>query len=311
MITSILAPILALNIFSYIPWTSIFLITPLIGIRLYYIKKDEECLRIQNRLKTYSHVTDGGKGYGYSCGFWYFLYLSGGGEEQSTVYMVATENSYKSLTSETKEESISLFEQGWAPPSVTEETKIQVVDRSGSYAHIWFRKRVKEAKDVPMGQQGPIVKSIINDYMKRRHTVAFIHGNPGTGKSMVGILVASEFASYFCNTFKPWQPGDTLGLLISEVEPTPQKPLIIVFDEIDLVFSKIKDGIPLHKNIPTLVADKSGWNHMLDSIQRGMYPNVILIITSNYGPDYIDAIDSSFIRKGRVDLTFEMTESLI
>ena len=50
---------------------------------------------------------------------------------------------------------------------------------------------------------------------------------------------------------------------------------------------------------------------MLDTIQRGMYPNIILIMTSNRGPEFINSLDTSYIRKGRVDLTFEMTESLI
>jgi hypothetical protein len=49
----------------------------------------------------------------------------------------------------------------------------------------------------------------------------------------------------------------------------------------------------------------------LDSIQRGMYPNIILILTSNRAPEYIHSLDPSYIRKGRVDLTFEMTESVL
>jgi hypothetical protein len=98
---------------------------------------------------------------------------------------------------------------------------------------------------------------------------------------------------------------------VSEVEPTAQKPLIIVFDEVDLVIMKIHEGIRQHKNVPTVVSDKSGWNHMLDSIQRGMYSNIILVMTSNRGPEFIDSLDSSYIRKGRVDIIEEMTESLI
>ena len=95
------------------------------------------------------------------------------------------------------------------------------------------------------------------------------------------------------------------------MEPTPQKPLVIVFDEFDMVLEKIHVGIPPHKNIPIAVSDKPSWNHLLDSIQRGMYPNIILILTSNRAPEYIHSLDPSYIRKGRVDLTFEMTESLL
>jgi hypothetical protein len=42
-----------------------------------------------------------------------------------------------------------------------------------------------------------------------------------------------------------------------------------------------------------------------------MYPNIILIITSNRGPKFIESLDPSYIRKGRVDVTFEMTKSIL
>jgi hypothetical protein len=306
---SLLAPLLLINFINYIPFTFIFLITQIFGIRLYYIKKSEECNRIQNRIKFSSHTTDGGKGYGYSYGYWYLLHISG--EESIVIYMIATADSYKAMIEENKQEDLSLFEQGWNPPENCEESKVTVFDRTGNYGNVWFRQRTRDTKDVPMGQQAIIVNSIIDDYMKRRHTVAFIHGKPGTGKSMIGILIANRFSSSFCNTIHPWQPGDTIGTLVSEVEPTAQKPLIIVFDEVDLTIIKIHKGITQHKNVPTAVSDKSGWNHMLDSIQRGMYPNIILIMTSNRGPEFINSLDSSYIRKGRVDKIFEMTESLI
>jgi SpoVK/Ycf46/Vps4 family AAA+-type ATPase len=225
--------------------------------------------------------------------------------------MIATTTSYKLLTEEIKEQDKSLFEQGWKLPAIKEETKITVLDRSGTFGNVWYRRRTRDAKDVAMGQQDIIVKTIIEDYMKRMHTVAYIHGNPGTGKSMIGILIANEFCSYFCNTLKPWQPGDSMSGLITEAEPTPQKPLIVVFDEADQVLVRIHEGIPPHKNMPTAVSDKSGWNHLLDSIQRGMYPNVILLLTGNNGPAFINELDPSYIRKGRVDNIFHMTQSLI
>jgi hypothetical protein len=307
---SLLAPLLVLNFVNYIPWTLIFLFTQIFGIRFYYIKKSEECNRIQNRIKVSSHTTDGGKSFGYSYGYWYLLNITGERENDISVFIIATEESYKALTEEVKEE-LSLFEQGWKPPQHCEEAKVTVFDRTGNFGAIWFRPRTRDAKDVPMGQQKRVIDTIIEDYTKRRHTVAFIHGKPGTGKSMIGILIANRFSSTFCNTIKPWQPGDTLGCLVSEVEPTAQKPLIIVFDEVDLIIVKIHEGICQHKNVPTVVSDKSGWNHMLDSIQRGMYSNIILVMTSNRGPDFINSLDSSYIRKGRVDIIEEMTESVI
>jgi hypothetical protein len=125
---------------------------------------------------------------------------------------------------------------------------------------------------------------------------------------MIGVLVANEFGGSFCNTLQPWQPGDNLGILHSEVEPTQAKPLVVVFDEVDAAILRIHEGIPAHSKIPIVVADKPGWNRMFDEIQRGMYPDMIVILTSNRGPDFIDSLDHSYIRKKRVDMIFEMKE---
>jgi len=295
-----------MNIISYIPWAVIFLFTQSFGVRLYYLKRRDECLRIQKRTQNWSsHTTDGGKGYGYSFGYWYAVSINVVTNECGdtyTVYMIATETSYKALI---KDDDVHYEEEA---PKI--EKKIVVYERAGSYANAWFRARDRDAVDTPKVQQAAIVTDIIAHYKKFRHTVVYLHGPPCTGKSMIGVLVANDFGSTFCNTLKPWQPGDTLGTLHSEVEPKFMRPLILVFDEFDTAILKIHAGISPHPKIPIVVPDKTGWNHMLDEIQRGMYPNLILILTSNKGPDYIRSLDPSYIREGRVNMIFEMTEVL-
>ena len=101
-----LTAMVAINvILSYIPWTAVFIITRLFGIRLYYIKGKEECQRIQKRMNDVSsHTTETGKGYGYSFGRWYLLSLSVSDtdyEEKYTCYMVATKKSFEALTKPT------------------------------------------------------------------------------------------------------------------------------------------------------------------------------------------------------------------
>ena len=160
-----------------------------------------------------------------------------------------------------------------------------------------------------MEEQQIIVDEIKLYFHKHRFCVAYIYGPPQTGKSMVGILVASQLGGVFCNTLKPWQPGDSLGMLYTDVEPKVNKPLVIVFDEFDSTILRIHENtIQPHKHLPTSIIDKSGWNHTLDEIQRGMYQDVILILTSNKSPDFINALDTSYIRQGRVDKTFSMVK---
>jgi hypothetical protein len=94
-----------------------------------------------------------------------------------------------------------------------------------------------------------------------------------------------------------------LNSLYSKVEPTKANPLIILIDEVDIIFNKITiDLFVQHKSIPTEVHDKITWNRLMDHIQAGIYPNVILVLTSNLTRSEIcSKYDNSFIRPGRVD----------
>jgi len=106
-LTNIVGFNMVLSVFNQIPWTIIFIITQTFGIRLYYIKNKEECLLIQKRINhNCSHITDNGKGYGYSFGFWYALNLSvnySTDGDSYSCYMISTESSFKMLTRDTKD----------------------------------------------------------------------------------------------------------------------------------------------------------------------------------------------------------------
>jgi hypothetical protein len=304
---SLYIPLLLANLLSCIPWTAIFLLTQCYGIRLYYIKRREESTRIQKRLQgSCSHTTDGGRGFGYSVGYWYIASISGESSE-STVYLIATEASYKALTRDMDE---PLAEANDSMEELKPKRKICIYERTGSYENPWWRRRERDAYDIPTEEQAALIAEIKANQKKHRHTVVLLHGPPCTGKSMMGVLLANEYGSSLCETLKPWQPGDNIGLLHSEVEPSQEKPLVIVFNEIDAALLKIHEGIVPHEKIPIAVSDKTGWNGMFDNIDRRMYQDVILIMTSNRDPEFIDSLDSSYIREGRVDFIFEMKEKI-
>ena len=83
-------------------------------------------------------------------------------------------------------------------------------------------------------------------------------------------------------------------------------PLIIAFDEIDGALEEIHRGIPSHKNLKIQVQNKQGWNQMLDEIQMGFYPHLVVIMTTNKSPDFIRRLDDSYIRQHRVDKIYGM-----
>ena len=291
-----------LSLWGAVPWVMIFLVTQLFGVRLYVVKDKDIALRIQKRLTNSSHVADAGKGYGYSVGRWYFTSVTIERNEYGDKYdiwMIATADSYETLTREN--DVVAPCGQ----PDVPIRKAMTVFDRVGSFTNVWFKRRNITLPEIePRPEQTAVMDAICAHQEKRGHTVVFLHGPPGSGKSMIGVMLARRMGAAYCNTLKPWQPGDTLADLSAEVEPTAEKPLVLAFDEFDGALMAIHVGIPMHKAVPISIGDKAGWNKFMDEIDRGMFPHLVLVLTSNRDPAFIRAMDPSYIREGRVDLTF-------
>ena len=173
----------------------------------------------------------------------------------------------------------------------------------GNYYNFYYEKRMFNMnKYSPNVQQKNILESIHMLYKKEKRASIFISGDPGTGKSMIGFLLAKELNSKLCRTFNPSDPGDNMIKLVRDLEPSSESPVIIVLDEVNIVIRKITDSIPPHKNIPTLVHDKITFNRFMDDMM--FYENVILILTSNESKKSMDDIDESYLRKGRINEYF-------
>jgi hypothetical protein len=79
-----------------------------------------------------------------------------------------------------------------------------------------------------------------------------------------------------------------------------------VFDEFDIPLQKIHAGILPHAKLPIQIANKNGWNQLMDEIHIGIYPYIIILLISNRAPDFVRSLDPSYIREGRVDLVFNL-----
>jgi Cdc6-like AAA superfamily ATPase len=125
---------------------------------------------------------------------------------------------------------------------------------------------------------------------------------------MISILIAKKLKGELVRTFNPSEPGDSISSLYNQVSPNKNKPLIIVFDEVDIMMDKIYNNkIVPHKHIPIEIQDKSSWNRFFDDINLGLYPYVILVLTSNTFANNIETkYDSSYIRDGRVHVKCEL-----
>ena len=304
------------NILTYIPWTSIFLLTRYIGIHLYVLKKREECQRIQKKLiGCCSHIADDGKAFGYSVGRWYIANISTNSGHNSSddysIWLVATKASYDALTSDTVTTIKTGSEYVSVPTSEIVSTEFYIATRAGSFFSIYYKTRNISMNINPIGEQAILIEDIITEYKKKNHIVVLIHGSIGTGKSMLPVLLAKELKGVYCNTAKFWEPGDTMANLVYELEPTEIRPLILSFDEVDSTLELIHKGIERHKTISIEIHNKPQWNTFLDEIDRGLYQHVILIMTTNKTPEQIaEATDSSYLRKGRVNMIREMNTPL-
>ena len=127
------------NFLSSIPWSLIFLFTQNFGIRLYDIRKREECITIQKNLGVCSHITDGGKGSGYSVGYWYLAHVSSSMDDNA-VWLIATTSSYNTLSKE-KEVSVSFSFNEKQGPLAIERAPFLVLDRNVSHHKINYRER--------------------------------------------------------------------------------------------------------------------------------------------------------------------------
>jgi hypothetical protein len=88
-----------------------------------------------------------------------------------------------------------------------------------------------------------------------------------------------------------------------------ENPIVITLEEANIIIRNIHTkSISINPKIPTSVRDKSSWSTLLDDMI--FYKNVVFILTSNESKEDIDALDQSYLRKGRIDASYEMLKQL-
>ena len=222
--------------------------------------------------------------------------------ENIVVSLYCSVETYESLTNEASSEQKS--EEVAELP----KQKITIYDRSGSYSDTYYHKRNVYVHSIQSrSNQESVISNILQEYKKKTHAVGLIYGAPNTGKTTIGMLIAKQLNGSYCNSLKPWLPNCTLSQLYTIVEPSEDNPLIIAIDEFDVPLFNIHNGlIKQNEKMPTSMIDKCGWNTFFDDIQRGMYPYLIILLTTNRTPQFINELDSCYIRKGRVDVIEEL-----
>jgi hypothetical protein len=154
------------------------------------------------------------------------------------------------------------------------------------------------------------VENIVSLFQKKGRATVFIHGISLAGKSSVGLLVAKALKGCFCHTFNPSDPGDSFYSIIDDIRSRDtQTPIVVTLEEANVIIRNIHtNSIPRNPKIPTSVRDKSSWSTLLDDMI--FYKNIVFILTSNESKEHIDALDQAYLRKGRIDASYEMLKQL-
>ena len=190
-----------------------------------------------------------------------------------------------------------------------QEASITVYVRKGTYKNLYYTPIKMDLSHIsPLGDQGEILKSIVDIYQKQGRATVFLHGVTGAGKSTMGYLLAKELKGFYCHTFNPTDPGDQLSTLIVDVQ-RDDEPLILVMEEVDTMIQSIhQNKYEKHLEIPISVYNKSTWSSFLDDMI--FYKKVILVLTSNTSKEDVDIWDESYLREGRIHACYSMKTKL-
>ena len=148
-------------------------------------------------------------------------------------------------------------------------------------------------------------KQIMGFYKDNHFCKVFINGPPGKGKTYFSYLIANKLNSFLIDSYSPSDPGSSFSSVYNRHKINIFKPLIIVFDEVDILLDNIHNNkLIFHKHYKREIFDKVTWNNFFDKIEYGLFPNTIFILTSNKHKSEIDKLDKSYLRDGRINLFF-------
>ncbi len=289
--------------FISVLWTLPFILLLPFGVPLHRVTIAREVITIRRAVaRRASVLVNGTDPLGFFCGWLYFGYIHevevANGGKSTEIYLICSHSRYEKLTAGDKPKN----------PSAS----LKIWERSGNKFRVTYLPRtIDMGAQEPRAEQTKAIEQIKEVYAARGHVVVLIHGKSGTGKSSTAQLLAKSLSASLCFSFDPTAPSNDLGELCAKTNLSKSSPLVIQLDEADILIKRVrKQTAEICKYSFTLAADKTGWNtRFLDPIDRGAYPGLIIVMTSNRSPEEIIAKcngDDSYIRPGRVDLRIEL-----
>lgn len=263
------------------------------GFTIYHTTDKNTIIKISKKITRSVMRNEQNDPSGFFFGYVYIGYITEIKQDGSqTLYCICTAQQFNRFTNSEKLQS--------------NDKHIKLYTRTGNYFNIKYKSNNFVCTDfTPRDKQIDILSDVVSNYKTNRRSVLMITGEPGGGKTFMGILIAKALNGSICKTYSPTEPGDTLRNLYDTVKPTYESPLILLIDEFDGIIDLIhKNEVKCHDNIPIEVRNKTSWNTLLDDINLNIYPFIVVILTSNV--NITTKYEQSYIRPGRVDLYYEV-----
>jgi hypothetical protein len=292
----------------------IFILLSLIGIQLYIFTDVIEIKNVLKQLKiSYCSTIRNEEQSGTLIGKWFIGYMHDeiSSEKRTQIfYLITRTKNYIAIKKMIDDKRFNINNDNYNDnhndnTTKTEQYKVKIWNSSGSK---WWRDYHSFIVDlsylIPFEQQIKIIKDIKDLYKinRSRSVVVYIYGEPGAGKTSIGLLLAKEFTSHYYDGWKPLAEGNIFANFHSHITPDEEKPLIVCVNEIDTYIDKLDKQEPI-KDVERQFDGKADWNNFFDSVGIGIYPYTIIITTGNTP---ISKIDNSLMRKGRFDLIIKM-----
>lgn len=305
-------------------WSYPFIIFQIFKFKLYHITDPDIVATLINQIKISGSYKSNNKERGIFYGRWYIGSIREDtyDDEKTNIYILCSETMYKRL-SDLNMLGIHLSQTNNNDNNETDiDSSIENIKSKYKFVSIYnfnltaYHGNISEPRKMIIpynkysAEQQTLIDLITSSYNKYCNHTCIVYGQPGSGKSVLALALAQKFESSLCMTYDPSLPGMNFNYLYSYANPTKDKPLIVLIDEIDILLHKIQNEIvDKHRNYIAQIKNKHDWNKFFDNINRKFYPFVIFILTTNKDKTYFDNIDSAYIRKGRIDAIYELVKT--
>tara|TARA_Y100000992_G_scaffold152159_1_gene101442 strand:+ start:207 stop:1043 length:837 start_codon:yes stop_codon:yes gene_type:complete len=194
-----------------------------------------------------------------------------------------------------------------------DNNKIDYITKSGEYGYFQYNTREVNLQEMSSHtelsfypKQKSLFEDIMTFYKSNHFCKVYLSGPPGSGKTYFGYLMAQKLNCYLCDVYKGNEPSSNFNEIYTQIKISSERPFVVIFDEVDILISEIHlNSNDHHKKYSKEIYDKTSWNSFMDKIEYGMYPHMILLMTSNKKKQEIDKYDKSYLRNGRVNVIKE------